>query len=68
MTYNMKQENTKFNFARAMEELEKINRWFESEEVDLEEGIKKFDQGMKLIDACKERLKQVENKIIKIKG
>ncbi|MEK9147339.1 MAG: exodeoxyribonuclease VII small subunit [Patescibacteria group bacterium] len=63
----MENKNTKFNFAKAMEELEKINRWFESEEVDLEEGIKKFDEGMKLIEFCKERLKQVENKIIKIK-
>lgn len=57
----------KFNFAKAMKELEEINRWFESEEIDLEEGVKNFDKGMKLIHKCKERLKEVENKIIKIK-
>ena len=56
-----------FNFSQAYKELEEIIGWFEREEVDLEEGLKKFERGLELAKNCKERLKEVENKVTEIK-
>ena len=56
-----------FNFGEAYKELEDIIGWFEREEVDLEEGLQKFERGLLLAKQCKERLKTVENKVVEIK-
>lgn len=56
-----------FNFGEAYKELEDIIGWFEREEVDLEEGLQKFERGLLLAQQCKERLKTVENKVVEIK-
>ncbi len=56
------------NFGEAYEELEWIIAWFEKEEVDLEEGLKKFERGLALAKQCKDRLKEVENKVVQIKA
>ncbi|MEK7665809.1 MAG: exodeoxyribonuclease VII small subunit [Patescibacteria group bacterium] len=56
-----------FNFTKAFEELETIMQWFEKEEVDLDEGLKKFERGLELAKACKDTLAEVENKVEKIK-
>ena len=56
-----------FNFKKAFEELEKINEWFSQENVDLDEGLKKFRHGMELIREAKDHLKQVENEFHEIK-
>ncbi|MBI4457450.1 exodeoxyribonuclease VII small subunit [Candidatus Uhrbacteria bacterium] len=58
----------KFNFGEAYQELEQIIGWFEREEVDLDEGLKKFERGLALAQKCKERLKEVENKVVEIKA
>jgi len=57
-----------FDFGKAYEELEGIVGWFETEEVDLDEGLKKFERGLELAKLCKERLKEVENKVTEIKA
>lgn len=57
----------KANFAEAFKELEEIVRWFEASEVDLEEGLKKFERGLELAKKCRERLAEVENKVTRIK-
>lgn len=57
-----------FNFAQAFEELEAITAWFEKEEVDLDEGLKKFERGLELAKACKDKLSEVENKVKEIKA
>lgn len=57
----------KFNFGASFAELEKIVQWFEHEEVDLEEGLKKFERGLELAQKLKARLKEVENKVAEIK-
>lgn len=59
-------QNQKFNFTEAIKELEEINKWFQDEEVDLEEGLKKFRRGLELIKKCQERLRFVENEFKKI--
>ncbi len=55
------------SFAKAFEELEEITAWFESDDVDLEAGLKKFERGLELAKECKDLLKNVENKVEEIK-
>ena len=57
----------KLKFADAFSELEKIVDKFEQGEVDLDEGLQKFERGLELAKICKERLKEVENKVVQIK-
>lgn len=63
----MTKEKDKFNFAKAYQELNEINEWFRKEEIDLDEGLKKFKKGLELIKQCKRRLKEVENQFHEIK-
>ena len=58
----------KFDFAQAYEEIEKINEWFQGEDIDLEKALQEYERGMELIKECKERLSQAENKFKEIKG
>lgn len=62
----MKQDKS-FDFAQAIEELEGINRWFQTEDIDLDEGLAKFRRGLEIIKNSRERLKQVENEFMEIK-
>lgn len=55
------------NFAKAFEELESITEWFEQGEVDLDEGLKKFERGLELAKMCREKLSEVENKVKEVK-
>ncbi len=57
----------KINFQKAFEELEMITEWFERGDVDLDEGLKKFERGLELASACKEKLSEFENKVKEIK-
>ncbi len=56
------------DFAAAFEELEHITQWFDSQEqVDLDEGLKKFERGLSLADGLKKKLNEVENTVEEIK-
>ncbi len=57
----------KQNFGGKLAELESITEWFESENVDLNEALAKFERGMVLADELKKELQQVENRVEKIK-
>jgi exodeoxyribonuclease VII small subunit len=57
----------KMHFSDAFAELEKITEWFEKEEMDLEEGLEKFERGLALAAKLKTRLTEVENRIEEIK-
>lgn len=59
--------NTDFDFKKSISELEEINRWFQEEEIDLDEGLIRLKKGKDLIQKCRDRLKSVENEFIKIK-
>lgn len=54
-------------FAEAFTELEKLTEWFETEEVDLDEGLEKFERGLELASVCKKKLAEVENKVTTLK-
>ena len=55
------------SFAKAFAELEELTQWFETEDVDLDEGIKKFERGLELSAICKTKLAEVENKVTELK-
>jgi len=61
-------DGKKFNFGEAYGELEKIVEWFERDSTDLDESLEKFERGLELAQKCKERLKEVENKVVAIKA
>lgn len=63
-----KKTDKTFDFGSAYKELESIVEWFEREDVDLEEGLRKFERGLLLARQCKDRLKDVENKVVEIKA
>ncbi len=56
-----------FSFTKAYKELENITEEFETKDVSLEDGLKKFEKGLELASECKEYLEKIENKIIEIK-
>ena len=58
---------SKFDFGKSYAELEKIVIWFEDDQVDLDEALGKFERGLELAQACQAKLKEVENRVIKIK-
>ena len=54
----------KENFAKSFKDLEDITEWFDSEEnLDLEQGLKKFEKGLELANDLKARLSEIENKV-----
>jgi exodeoxyribonuclease VII small subunit len=56
-----------FEFEKALRELEEITAWFESSNVDLDQGLAKFERGMELTSQLKTHLSEVENRVEKIK-
>ena len=58
----------KFKFKDAFERLEKIVSDLESEDVDVEDAMKKYADGLELIQLCKQSLEAVENKVKEIKS
>lgn len=57
----------KVDFAKQYAELEKIVAWFEQENIDLEEGIKKFEEGIVIVKELKQYLGVVELKVKELK-
>ncbi len=52
---------------QKLADLEALVTWFDSEDVDVEEAITKFDEGSKLADEIRDDLKTLENKITILK-
>jgi exodeoxyribonuclease VII small subunit len=63
-----KASSDKPDFSTKLQELEAITTWFESEEVDLNAALAKFERGMQLADELRRELSQVENRVEKIKA
>lgn len=56
----MKQE---INFETSMEQLEKIVQDLEKGDLNLDDSIKKFEEGMKISKECNKFLEDAEKKI-----
>ena len=57
---NMSKET---NFETSMEQLEKIVQELEKGDLNLDDSIKKFEQGMKISKECNQFLENAEKKI-----
>lgn len=50
-------------FEDALNELQSIVRKLEGGELPLEEGLKQFEEGIKLVRSCQSHLTQAEQKV-----
>ena len=50
-------------FEEALEQLEELTRQIEEGEIGLEESITKYEEGMKLVQHCRDVLGKAEHKI-----
>lgn len=58
----------KNNLSESLKKLEAITDWFENQqEIDVEKGLEKVKEGVQLIKASRERLKEVENEFEDVK-
>lgn len=56
------------SYGRMLAELQEIIDWFESDDVDLDEALKKYQQANGLVDKLENYLKAAENKVRKVAG
>jgi len=54
------------SYQQLSEELNKLIDWFESQSVDLDEAVDKYEQAMELLKQMEGHLKSAENKVKKI--
>ena len=53
---------SKMHLKESLEKLDDIVQWFDrQDDVDVEEGLKQIKEGLELIKASRERLKDIEN-------
>jgi exodeoxyribonuclease VII small subunit len=63
MSGKPKTRDAELNFEGAMDRLEKIVEQMESGKLPLEDLIVRYEEGMKLVKTCQERLANAEQKI-----
>ena len=63
MSNQAKKPAPEANFERAMKRLEEIVEQMESGELSLEDLIVRYEEGMKLVKVCQERLASAEQRI-----
>ncbi len=54
------------DFEEALDRLEEINNRLEKNKVSLEKAIELYEEGMKLIEHCSDRLEEAEGEIKKL--
>ncbi|OGD85923.1 exodeoxyribonuclease VII small subunit [Candidatus Curtissbacteria bacterium RBG_13_35_7] len=55
-----------FNFSKALNRLEEIVQALEDPQIELEQGMKLFEEGIKIHKLCQQELKSTKAKIDKI--
>ena len=59
----MEKETSTKDFEKSLKQLEQIVRELESGDVDLDQSLKKFEQGIELYKKCRSTLENAEKKI-----
>ncbi len=54
------------DFEKSMERISEILKQLDSSEISLDESLKLYEEGAKLIDACTKRLDEAEQTVKKI--
>ena len=62
----MAKEDKKIDFESSLKELESIVEKLEDENINLEDSVKSFEEGINLVKSCQEELKSAELKIQKL--
>lgn len=63
----MSQKNSEPTLQQQLAELDELLAWFDAPDIDLDEALAKFDQGVKLSESAKQKLQTLENKITVLK-
>ena len=58
--------NSKNNFESSLKKLEKIVAKLEEGNIDLDDSIKSFEEGVMLVNECQKQLSEAELKVEKI--
>lgn len=58
---------SKKTLTKQLAELDELIAWFDQPDIDLDQALKKFDEGVKLADEIKKQLLEAENKIAILK-
>ncbi len=64
----MTKKKSKSSFEQDLSRLEEISRLLEEDNVELEEAISLFEEGVKLSKSCLQTLKKAELKITELKN
>jgi len=62
----MKKDKKELSFEQALNRLEEIAQSLESGDVPLEDSLKMFEEGMKLIEFCNSKLNEAQKKVQKL--
>lgn len=57
-----------FDYQKLSAELDKILDEMQSTDIDIDEAVKKYEQGMKILAELESRLKTAENKVKKVRA
>ena len=63
----MAQKKDNKSFQQAFTEFEELVREFEKGDMDLDESLKKFEEGLSLASFCTEKIRDMEQKVTDIK-
>jgi exodeoxyribonuclease VII small subunit len=63
----MSNAKSKPSLQTQLAELDELLAWFDQPDVDLDQALAKFDQGVKLTEEIKEHLATFENKVTILK-
>ena len=64
----MGQSNDELRFSDALSELEAIVRELEGGQLDLEDGIAKYERGAELLKICREKLEDAQQRVTTLMG
>ena len=62
----MPSSDKKINFEASLKELESILEKLEDEDINLEDSVKSFEEGVNLVKQCQKQLQDAELKIKKL--
>tara|TARA_E500000081_G_scaffold77141_1_gene78752 strand:+ start:1295 stop:1519 length:225 start_codon:yes stop_codon:yes gene_type:complete len=62
----MPSSDKKINFEASLKELESIVEKLEDEDINLEDSVKSFEEGVNLVKQCQKELQDAELKIKKL--
>jgi exodeoxyribonuclease VII small subunit len=62
----MAQKKPANTYQQLSDELNKLIEWFESDQLNLDEAVDKYEQAMELLQKMEDHLKTAENKVKKI--